>query len=161
MAPSPSCVFVYGTLKRGEQRAPLWPRSPQRVEQAVARGQLHDLGPYPAMVDGTDQILGELWTLAAEDLALTLRELDAIECYDQGGVDLFVRRVIECRTLDGQVHAAHAYFYGQPDKISQTPTAVPAADGYCRWSGSSRGVEDSGDSGGAGSSVDSGSGGRA
>src|SRR5438093_3247250 len=43
-------VFVYGTLKRGEERARCWPRSPERVVPATTQGRLYDLGTYPALV---------------------------------------------------------------------------------------------------------------
>src|SRR5687768_17088800 len=58
MSESISAVFVYGTLKQGDVRAHLWPRPPQSIEPAVIRGRMHDLGPYPALVDGGDPIAG-------------------------------------------------------------------------------------------------------
>ena len=44
-------IFVYGTLQRGYQRAPMWPRPPRQVERATIQGRMHDLGIYPALVD--------------------------------------------------------------------------------------------------------------
>lgn len=129
-----SAVFVYGTLKRGEVRARFWPRPAVSVEAAVIQGQMHDLGPYPALVDGQHQIAGELWRLAPEDMPETLRVLDAIECYDQGGVDLYVRRAVQGRTASGEAFQAYAYFYGQPERIARYPVVAPDInDGLCRW----------------------------
>ena len=56
MSITPILVFVYGTLKRGEARARLWPRKPQAVEPATVRGTLYDLGDYPALVPGDDTV---------------------------------------------------------------------------------------------------------
>jgi gamma-glutamylcyclotransferase (GGCT)/AIG2-like uncharacterized protein YtfP len=70
------CVFVYGTLKRGQVRERSWPRQPLAVEPAWTLGRLFDLGPYPGLLAGTDRVLGELWRFAAEDLPETLRVLD-------------------------------------------------------------------------------------
>jgi gamma-glutamylcyclotransferase (GGCT)/AIG2-like uncharacterized protein YtfP len=88
-------VFVYGTLKRGQCREQMWPRAPLSIRPGYVRGWLFDLGPYPAMwcadcheVDGDtcddtpcpcDWVEGEIWSLAKEDMAITIDELDAIE----------------------------------------------------------------------------------
>lgn len=131
--PQPQAMFVYGTLKQGGVRAPLWPRRAVRIEAATTRGQLRDLGPYPALLDGDDSVLGELWFLAPEDVGVTLQVLDRVECYDQGGVDLYVRRVITCQTLAGQTCQAHAYFYAAPERIADKPVVLPGPGGYCQW----------------------------
>jgi gamma-glutamylcyclotransferase (GGCT)/AIG2-like uncharacterized protein YtfP len=55
-----SGVFVYGTLQRGGVRERCWPRKPIYVEVARVRGALYDLGPYPALVEGSDFVAGEL-----------------------------------------------------------------------------------------------------
>jgi len=127
-------VFVYGTLKRGQEREGCWPRKPLRVASAEMRGQLYDLGPYPALVPGTDRVLGELWFLAEADVAETLRVLDEVECYGIEDVDLYVRRVIECWTLDdGERHAAYVYFLAD-ESHARKHSAVPTrADGFAEW----------------------------
>ncbi len=95
MGPIVTNVFVYGTLKRGQCREKMWPRTPLSIRPGYVRGWLFDLGPYPAMwcadcheVGGDtcndipspcDWIKGEIWSLAKEDMALTIEELDAIE----------------------------------------------------------------------------------
>ncbi|UUZ63257.1 gamma-glutamylcyclotransferase [Polaromonas sp. P1(28)-13] len=70
-------VFVYGTLRRGEQRdinrlqpAPRW------VGQASVPGTLHDLGAYPGLVlGGQGRVRGEVYEISAE----LERQLDEIE----------------------------------------------------------------------------------
>lgn len=52
-------IFVYGTLKRGEEREAMWPRWPVRVEAATTLGILYDIGPYPALAAGDDVVEGE------------------------------------------------------------------------------------------------------
>jgi gamma-glutamylcyclotransferase (GGCT)/AIG2-like uncharacterized protein YtfP len=126
-------LFVYGTLQRGEVRAKFWPRAPICVEPAYALARLHDLGPYPAMVEGEDRVRGELWTLAADDMPVTLEALDAVEGFNQGGKDWYVRRQITCTTFDGRRHEAYTYYWGHGHDISHTPIVPPDADGYCDW----------------------------
>jgi gamma-glutamylcyclotransferase (GGCT)/AIG2-like uncharacterized protein YtfP len=127
-------IFVYGTLKRGEVRERMWPRGAVSIEEATARGRLYDLGTYPALVDGDDVIRGELWHVSAEDFQMTLDVLDAIECYGNDEVDLYVRRIIECRTLGGEPRRAYTYFFANPNELDGVPVVSPDADGFCRWS---------------------------
>ncbi len=80
--------FVYGTLMRGQCRQSLWPRPPRSVTPALVRGQLYDLGEYPALriaADDNDWVEGELWKIAAADVAVTLARLDEIEETNQPG----------------------------------------------------------------------------
>jgi gamma-glutamylcyclotransferase (GGCT)/AIG2-like uncharacterized protein YtfP len=128
-----NAVFVYGTLQRGEQRERCWPCPPLQVTPATIRGILYDIGPYPALASGSDTVAGELWTLRPEDLDVTLRELDAIECFGQGGVDLYVRRAVECQTAAGEVQRAFTYFIADNDYARQHPRVPPGEDGLVRW----------------------------
>ncbi len=95
MHDQPQALFVYGTLKRGECRQERWPRPPVEVRAATLRAALYDLGPYPAIGTGEDLVAGELWFIAAEQMDETLRVLDEIEGFGQGGTDLYTRR--DCR----------------------------------------------------------------
>lgn len=53
-------VFVYGTLRRGEQRdINLLKPSPRWVGRASVEGMLYNLGSYPGLVLGSDQCLGQ------------------------------------------------------------------------------------------------------
>ncbi len=126
-------IFVYGTLKRGEVRERMWPRQATMIELATTRGRLFDLGPYPALCDGDDLIAGELWHVNAEHLAVTLDALDEIECYGKDDVDLYVRRIVECRTSDGHVRRAYTYFFADPSLLKDRQRMMPNAAGVCLW----------------------------
>jgi gamma-glutamylcyclotransferase (GGCT)/AIG2-like uncharacterized protein YtfP len=128
----PLAIFVYGTLKRGHVREACWPRRPVKVEAAAVRGTLYDLGPYPALVEGSDLVAGELWHFAAEDLPATLAALDRIEGYSGGAGDLYRRAVIECRSDDGTVKA-WTYWYARATELETAQRVKPDKDGLCRW----------------------------
>lgn len=128
-----TAIFVYGTLQRGEVREKCWPRGPLRIEWATIRGQLRDLGDYPALLAGDDVILGELWCLAESDMDATLAVLDEIEWYGQDNDDLYLREIVACRTLSGEVRQAYTYRYAKPADIARSPIVLPDAEGFCRW----------------------------
>jgi len=77
MLPPVHHVFVYGTLRRGEERdinrlqpAPRW------VGQASVAGTLHHLGAYPGLVlGGSGLVRGEVYEISPE----LERQLDEIE----------------------------------------------------------------------------------
>lgn len=79
-------VFVYGTLKRGQCREDLWPKVPVSVAPAWTWGSLFDLGPYPALLGGSDRVLGELWSFEPSEMATVLEVLDQIEGTNQPGL---------------------------------------------------------------------------
>jgi|688.fasta_scaffold784007_1 gamma-glutamylcyclotransferase (GGCT)/AIG2-like uncharacterized protein YtfP len=88
-------LFVYGTLKRGQLRGAMWPRAAVSICSAVVRGELWDLGSYPGLTIGTDWCLGELWSIAIDDLSVTLSVLDEIEGYcEEADSGLYLRRTI-------------------------------------------------------------------
>ena len=125
-------VFVYGTLKRGQLRQHSWPRKPRQIEPAWTFGRLYDLGPYPALVEGTDRVLGELWQFAPEDLLETLRVLDDIEGFHGLPDDLYSRVEIECTTAAGECVRALAYRFARPlPPKARLITAV--TNGICQW----------------------------
>jgi gamma-glutamylcyclotransferase (GGCT)/AIG2-like uncharacterized protein YtfP len=89
-------VFAYGTLKKEQLRGSMWPKSPLRIELAIARGELFDLGVYPGLSRGNDEVLGELWTFDPQDIPMTLGVLDEIEGYDAlRDRGLYLRRRIQ------------------------------------------------------------------
>lgn len=128
------CVFVYGTLQRGELRERSWPRAPLGVRPATLQGELRDLGEYPALVAGSDRVLGEVWQFAAADVPPTLARLDEIEGYGQDDADLYLRRSVTCRTLGGETLPAYSYWFAHPSDIADAPVVRADADGLCRWS---------------------------
>lgn len=104
-------LFVYGTLKRGEVRAPLLAGQRYVGEVRTApRYRLFNTGDYPALVEAEPlrlpgrSIVGELWSVDAACLA----RLDLEEAVDEG---LYARREI---ALVGGAERAIAYVYLLP-----------------------------------------------
>jgi gamma-glutamylcyclotransferase (GGCT)/AIG2-like uncharacterized protein YtfP len=128
----PTAIFVYGTLKRGEVRERTWPRVPLSVTEASVRGCLYDLGPYPALVEGGDQVGGELWQFSVDDLPVTLAALDDVESYSGGPDDLYRRVIVECETGSGIVRA-WVYRYARERELSAAKRIEPDHVGVCRW----------------------------
>lgn len=133
MNDSPAAIFVYGTLQRGQEREGCWPRAPQDVIEATIGAELYDLGPYPAIIRGSDRVGGELWKLDPDDMPETLRVLDEIEGFGQEGGDLYERRIVACTTVDGETVEAYAYFYADEDEARKYFRVLPDDDGICRW----------------------------
>ncbi|HUE74163.1 MAG TPA: gamma-glutamylcyclotransferase family protein [Pirellulaceae bacterium] len=130
---TPHAIFVYGTLKRGQCRERAWPRRPLGVESAWTLGRLYDLGPYPALIEGTDRVLGEVWRFAPEDMRESLRVLDGIEGFRDQSDDLYRREVVECTTESGIVVRAYTYCYARP--LPAGARLVTAnASGFLVWS---------------------------
>jgi len=133
-------VFVYGTLKRGELREGMWPCAPLSVVEATIRGELYDLGPYPALLPAADDspgdtISGEVWSFTADDMPEVLRVLDEIECYDQPGEpSLYLRAETSYRAADGQSGTAQVYYFADRESlVTQARRVAPGNDGICRW----------------------------
>ena len=87
-------LFVYGSLRTGQTARTLIGNSVTRSVAAAIGGNLYvfPMG-YPAFVEGTNKVVGELLWL--EDLAATLAMLDAYEGND------FVRIVRQVTLPDG------------------------------------------------------------
>jgi gamma-glutamylcyclotransferase (GGCT)/AIG2-like uncharacterized protein YtfP len=126
-------LFVYGTLQRGQCRERFWPHPALRVEPAVVRGRLYDLGPYPALVEGDDLVGGEAWHLAPEHIPHTLTVLDEVEDAAVGEAGLYARRIVECRQGNDETVQAYAYHYSRPWEIAHHVRVAPGDDGICRW----------------------------
>ena len=108
-------MFVYGTLLRGELRAPIIERArPKRIDDAEIRGHLVDLGPYPGLVlPGGRKVRGEL--VRTVDAGALLGVLDDVEDFTgYGRTDAMYRRVI-VRVGDDY---AWTYRYVGPDTRS-------------------------------------------
>jgi len=106
---------VYGTLKRGELNHALLAPYVRSIDTGWADGELFDVGLFPAMVEGSGQVRGEIARLDARDVAPVLNVLDQLEgCYpeDPEG-SMYLRRLIEVRTDSGRSEMAYAYFYNR------------------------------------------------
>ena len=105
-------LFLYGTLKRGQRNHQLLAGQhclgPART---VPHYRLHDVGPYPGLVEDADNgraIAGELWEV--DDAALA--RLDQFEGAPLPGQQLanpeFTRGRVD---IQGQPGPIFAYFY--------------------------------------------------
>ena len=118
----PTAVFVYGTLKRGQCRESRWPLRPLSVCEATVLGSLFGRDDYPAITEGHDRVLGELWQFGAAELPLVLNALDQIEGTNQADVDdLYHRVIVEAFDISGNLlGTAYTYRYARD----------PLADGF-------------------------------
>ena len=110
-------LFVYGTLRRGEERHPALQRhAAVGGEAATTDGTLLDLGPYPGfVVDGpTSAVTGEHYT--ASDPDALFAELDAIEMFRGFGVSgsVYRRAIVRVRTAERAPRLAWTYVYTGP-----------------------------------------------
>lgn len=122
-------VFVYGTLKRQQCRGNAWPRTPVEVRAAFTSGELYDLGAYPAMTAGEDDVSGELWTFRSEDMPATLDVLDEIEGVSAG---LYERVRVECWFADAaQAPRISAYTYHYRQSLGSAKKLQP--QGFSIW----------------------------
>lgn len=75
-------LFVYGTLRRGAPMHGLLEGRVQLVGPALAAGRLLDLGDYPGFVAAAsrdDRVVGELYSLHADQGGALLASLDRYE----------------------------------------------------------------------------------
>ncbi len=126
---TPNHIFVYGTLRGAEAAAVahLAPGDPRRmlarcarpIGEALFRGRLYDLGPYPAVVDSdhpSDRVRGEVHELVDRDRDRALRQLDSYEGCGPGCPEPteYVRAVRPVRlTATGSICRAWVYLYNR------------------------------------------------
>jgi gamma-glutamylcyclotransferase (GGCT)/AIG2-like uncharacterized protein YtfP len=115
-------LFVYGTLRRGEERHPALARhGATGGETAATAGTLLDLGPYPGLVvdDRKTSVAGELY--AARDPDALFAELDAIEMFRGYGVpgSLYRRAIVRVWVASLESRLAWTYVYGGPRQGSR------------------------------------------
>ncbi len=125
MQGEPSALFVYGTLKSGQFNSPLLAPYARSVEPARIRGELYDVGLFPALVEGDGTVHGELVRLAAGELAAALTVIDRLEDYrpDDPAGSMYLRRVVEVATAGGATERAHTYFYNRDHHgLAHVPT---------------------------------------
>ena len=104
-------IFVYGTLKRGQEfSAPLADQEFLLEASTAAEYWLFSLGTYPGLVDAATQpgdcIRGEVYRVDSQ----CRRRLDEIECVDEGMYEL---REIQLDVSPGNSISdpVFAYFY--------------------------------------------------
>ncbi|MCA9137453.1 MAG: gamma-glutamylcyclotransferase [Planctomycetales bacterium] len=129
-----ACVFVYGTLKRGQCRESAWPVRPLDVIDGWVLGNLWGRRDYPALLAGENRVQGQLWMFETSQIADVLVVLDEIEETDGNApTDLYHRHLIEVNLQGGQgVRKAHAYFYNR-DPVVDGFKQVPQVGQYQKW----------------------------
>lgn len=112
-------LFVYGSLRSGF-KSPAYEyisRFFSFVSDAKVKGQLFDLGTYPAGVPSKDEsfIIGELYTIKNEpEFAWAIGQLDDYEgvTIEPDEVQLYKRELVDVYT-DNSVSKAWIYWYNR------------------------------------------------
>lgn len=114
-------IFVYGSLMEDLFNHEKYLKG-KVISRKYARskGELYHLTKcgYPAMIEGTDYIYGELIEVC--DYENTLKELDAMEhFFGEGNPDNeYNRKIIKVQLLDnGKEELANAYIYNANDML--------------------------------------------
>jgi gamma-glutamylcyclotransferase (GGCT)/AIG2-like uncharacterized protein YtfP len=154
-------VFVYGTLKPGEENYPKYCAGKVvETKPAYALGELFALPQgYPAMIKGDNQVYGYLLKFAHAEI---LNELDELEDYHpsrQNSENLYNREQIEIFTLESKIEIpslnqkswnqallekvslGNAWVYLMSEHQVHQLNAVTKIDGW--WSGNNISIEQS------------------
>lgn len=142
----PPAIFVYGTLKQGEINHFLLAPHVYSIERGSIRGTLYDAGDFPALVEGTGQVHGQIIHVKDDDLTSVLTVLDRLEGYRPENEEhsLYLRRVIEVTTTGGATSPAFAYFYN-PAHPTMPPPAMLIHLASGEWCGEADPSQPSGD----------------
>lgn len=115
-------IFVYGTLREGMHNfnRVLKGRT-DKITPAVIKGyDMLNLGSYPGIISGTNEITGELMDIKSTMYLQTLQLLDKLEGYDpsQKGKSPYHREIQKIVLEDGKVIDAYVYVYNKKLGIS-------------------------------------------
>jgi len=117
-------VFVYGTLLKGLQRERALSRS-EFIGSAYIKGELYDLGRFPALKEGEEKVYGELYEINEQ----TLFRLDQIEAYDPDNHQdsLYLRIKTQVSLIHGEETIdAETYFYNR--SVEGRSTKITSGD---------------------------------
>ena len=110
----PLPFFVYGTLRAGQSNAHLLRGAMTCSREAKLCGaQMFDLGPYPMIIEGEDEIWGELVEIEAGKHAAILQSLDRLEGVDGAdpeNPDALYRRLRRQISVEDKQIEAWVYF---------------------------------------------------
>jgi len=111
----PIRIFVYGTLREGEENHYLLKEAKCLVCNCWTSGNLYDTGQgYPAMVTGqTGRVYGELYEISEEQLA----QLDWLESYEGDGENNDYDRTLQTIHAGHETIGAYVYVYA-PDQVT-------------------------------------------
>lgn len=106
-------VFVYGTLLEGECREQSMKEISTSVERTKIRAKMFDVGSFPAIVSGVEEIVGELHTIKKSESLNSLDRIEGFIGYDDSS--LYHRKII---FIDGK--ACWTYFWnGSIENLTQ------------------------------------------
>lgn len=119
-------LFAYGTLRREGPMHGLLAGRARYLGAAAFRGQLWDLGAYPAATESRSRshhVRGELYELPEEGW---LRLLDTLDRYEG---EVFERALRQVVGEDGSRHTAYLYlFLGSTRRARRIPSGDYVAD---------------------------------
>ena len=106
-------VFVYGTLLEGECREQSMKEISVSVEKTKIHGKMYDIGSFPAILNGSQKIVGELHRIKDSQSLNTLDRIEGFFGFDDSS--LYHRKII---FIDGQ--ACWTYFWnGSTENLSE------------------------------------------
>jgi len=108
-------VFVYGTLLVGEANHHVAAPYLQHIQPGKVKGRLYDVGSYPALVLGGEEVVVGEWLTVTEE---GIKQMDLLEDYEEGRANNEYERVWvkDCeQDIEGYV-----YIYA-PEKVAILP----------------------------------------
>jgi gamma-glutamylcyclotransferase (GGCT)/AIG2-like uncharacterized protein YtfP len=126
-------LFVYGTLRRGQENYSLLRGNTLAELPAFLEGMaLYSLRSYPMIVEGESVVRGELLTLHPRVYIRLLADLDQLEGYIPGQPSRFQRMERCIQTENGTRMLAWVYV-GDVNILEHEPhVAIPHGD-WCRY----------------------------
>jgi gamma-glutamylcyclotransferase (GGCT)/AIG2-like uncharacterized protein YtfP len=100
-------LFVYGTLRRGFGNYNNYLRGKVAdIVPGTIKGEMFDVGAFPAVVCGEYTVVGELMYIDLADYVDTMKNCDILEGYNpDADFNMYERQIIEVNTEDGIKHA--------------------------------------------------------
>lgn len=121
-------LFVYGTLRSGEQNyALLRGKTTSEVLAYTYHMELYSLGAYPMMVSGHGTVYGELMTLEPSFYQPVMRLIDRLEGHRDDNSGLYQRQPITVLDACGNLVKAWAYL-GNVEGIGLKCERIPNGD---------------------------------
>ena len=126
-------LFVYGTLRRGQENYWLMRgNTVSEVSATIEQMALYSLRAYPMMVEGEGTVCGELITFHPRVYSRLLADLDQLEGYYPDRDSRF-RRVERCiRTASGSELLAWVYL-GNPRVLADEPHVAIQHGDWCKF----------------------------
>ncbi len=117
-------IFVYGTLLKGLQRERALSRS-DFLGNGHIKGELYDLGRFPALKAGNNKVFGELYEVSEQ----ILNHFDQIEGFKatNKAESLYIREMVDFHLADtSEIIITETYFYNR--SVVGRSTLIPNGD---------------------------------